>query len=690
MPTGATAASTTQSISQDNCTITSDQLSFNFGNLCGTPYSGGSVVFSSQGTCLYSPVSNRVMVTDLSANRASTAVPEMRSTTDLIVTMPANSSKFGKIVLSIDIDGYGVLFESISGVVLNRINFKDRVRAAAFSPCGNYLATATGRRIKVWRSASVDNNWQFVQHKLFAGHIGDVISLSWAPSIPNQPDLLLSAGADSIVRAWSLNFEDSPHSILNDHTQAIVGAYFFNGRNSIVAVNRSGTIMLWDRKNNSTEFNVVNKASIQNGVGYVTSSSFDSFSGILGLGLSGGAFSLYEIPSLTAVQSLSVGSSVTSVCVSNGGDWIAIGVAEAGQLIVWEWRAENFILKQQGHHDGVNCVAFCPVSSMNSNNMSSDLMDVFGSSASAATFNAGGGLIATGGVEGKVKLWHSLSGFCFVTLSDHTSSVEAITFTPQGNAVISASMDGSVRAYDLLRYKNFRTFTAPDERIQFGSVAVDPSGDLIAGGSANGSYSIYVWATRTGQCVDILPGHEARISNLRFAKDGILASTSWDSSLKVWNIFAHKNKGGVPESLMNQREVTCCAFDPIDSSIVAVATVSGHITFWDVKNGAEVGSIDGIRDISSGRKDGDRFAQSALKGKKLKRDGSGHELNLNQYFSAIQYGGAAGRWLSAVSKNSVFVCIYDPLEKILISRIELTTHFGLSGVKQFLNWRRIR
>ena len=679
---------TKESVSQDNCTISADQLSFNFGNLCGAPYSGGSVVFSSEGTCLYSPVSNRVLVTDLSSNRSSTARPEMRSATDLIVTMPVNTSKFGKLVLSIDVDGYGILFEAISGVVLNRINFKGKVRAAAFSHDGAFLATGTGRRIKVWRSACVENNWQFVMYRQFAGHIGDVRSLQWAPPVAGQVDLLLSAGADSIVRVWSLNFEDSPHSILNDLTQSIVGAYFFDGRNGVVAVNSAGTIQVWKRSDkNSTDFVADSKAAIQQGVGYVTCSSFDAFSGLLCLGLSGGAFALYEIPSMSAVQSFSVGSAVTSVSVSAGGDWIAVGVEDAGQLIVWEWRAENFILKQQGHHDGVNCVAFCPVGSMSSNTMSSDLLDVFGGSASA-TFNAGGGLIATGGVEGKMKLWHSLTGFCFVTLSDHTSSIEAISFFPQGNAVVSASMDGSVRAYDLLRYKNFRTFTAPDARVQFGSLAIDPSGELIAAGSANGNYNIYLWATKTGQCVDILPGHEARISHLRFApssNDGILASTSWDSSLKIWNVFANKNKGGVPESLLNQREVTCCAFDPIDGTVAAVATLSGHITFWDTRNGVEVGSIDGIRDIGSGRKDGEKFASGALGGKKSKRDGSGLQVNLNQYFSAIQYGGAAGRWLAAVSKGSVFVCIYDPLEKSLVSRIELTCHAGLSGVKQFLN-----
>ena len=676
---------------QDNFTVSSDQLSFRFANLCGSPYKGGSVVFSSDGTTLFSPVSNRVQTTDLSSNRSWVCQAELRSTADLIVPMPVSSSKAAKLVLGVDVDGYGLLFERDSGVVLNRINFKGRVNAATFSKDGKYLATSTGRRIKVWHSASVENNWQFVLMHQFAGHIGDVSSLEFS----NCNLLLLSAGSDSIVRVWSLADESSaadkdnspPRSILTDHTQSIVGAYFHDGTNAVVAVNRAGSILVWKKEAQQQGYEVVTKAHIPAGVGYVTSASFDSFSGLLCLGLSGGIFSLFSLTtsSIDPVQSLSVGSSVSSVSLAQGGDWVAVGVEETGQLIVWEWRAENFIFRQQGHHDGVNCVAFCSPNRLSSSS-SPDLLDLFSGRNTSSFFTAGGGLVATGGVEGKVKLWHSQSGFCFVTFSDHTSSVEALVFTPQGNAVVSASMDGSVRAYDLLRYKNFRTFAAPDARVQFGSLAMDPSGEMVAAGSANGNYSIYLWSMQTGQCLEIFSGHEARVSHLRFApsgNDGILASCSWDSSFKIWDIFARK--AGNSESLINQREVTCSAFDPVDGTIAAVATLSGHITFWDTRNGAEVGSIDAIRDIGSGRREGERFSTGALKGKKSKRDGTGLGVNLNQYFTAMEYGGAAGRWLVAVSNRSVFACIYDPLEKVLIARIELTTHWGLDGVHQFLN-----
>jgi periodic tryptophan protein 2 len=76
------------------------------------------------------------------------------------------------------------------------------------------------------------------------------------------------------------------------------------------------------------------------------------------------------------------------------------------------------------------------------------------------------------------------SGFCFVTFSEHTAPISAVRFLPSGHALLSASLDGTVRAYDLVRYRNFRTFTAPSA-VQFGSLAVDPAGEIVCAGTVD-------------------------------------------------------------------------------------------------------------------------------------------------------------------------------------------------------------
>ena len=83
------------------------------------------------------------------------------------------------------------------------------------------------------------------------------------------------------------------------------------------------------------------------------------------------------------------------------GDWIAFGCSELGQLLVWEWQSETYVLKQQGHFNNMASVSFSP----------------------------DGTVMATGGHDGKVKLWATTSGFCFVTFAEHTAAVSAVKYS---------------------------------------------------------------------------------------------------------------------------------------------------------------------------------------------------------------------------------------------------------------------
>ncbi len=56
-------------------------------------------------------------------------------------------------------------------------------------------------------------------------------------------------------------------------------------------------------------------------------------------------------------------------------------------------------------------------------------------------------------------------------------------FSPKlgSHVVFSSSRDGTVRAFDLLRYRNFRTFAAAVP-YQYSCLAVDPSGEIVCAG----------------------------------------------------------------------------------------------------------------------------------------------------------------------------------------------------------------
>jgi periodic tryptophan protein 2 len=84
-------------------------------------------------------------------------------------------------------------------------------------------------------------------------------------------------------------------------------------------------------------------------------------SGVLVVGFSNGLFELYQLPEFQVLQTLSVSHErISSAAFNAGGDWLALGCAKLGQLLVWEWRSEGYVLRQQGHYFDVSCACYSP------------------------------------------------------------------------------------------------------------------------------------------------------------------------------------------------------------------------------------------------------------------------------------------------------------------------------------------
>lgn len=153
-----------------------------------------------------------------------------------------------------------------------------------------------------------------------------------------------------------------------------------------------------------------------------------------------------------------------------------------------------------------------------------------------------------------------------MTFADHTSQVTDLKFLPKkNNTLLSSSLDGTVRAYDLVKYRCFRVLQA-SKPTQFNSLAVDSSGDIVVAGSID-PFNICVWSLRTGTLIDVLSGHTGPISSLTFSPNGaLLVSGSWDHTVRTWDIFERK---GTVETLSHPSEVLSVEFHPNNKDILS-------------------------------------------------------------------------------------------------------------------------
>lgn len=589
------------------------------------------------------------------------------------------------------------------GAVLHHFNFQKPVKALKFSPDGKYviivstlevythlvnryIAVSHDTHVQVWRTPNhlIREFAPFNLHRTYTGHHDEVLSIEWSP----DSKCFITTSRDMTARLFTLDpVEGFRPKTFAGHKDAVLNAFFSADsktvshlssppsvlilkQQQIYTVSRDGAVFTWKAKPSEHDSDSDSDddepiASTSNGTGgsyneiadtrwgvhkrnyfnqpgtKVVCSTFHRGSSLLVVGFSTGVFGLWEMPAFSNIHTLSISQEkISSVAINPSGEWLAFGAKKLGQLLVWEWQSESYVLKQQGHYFDMNTLAYAP----------------------------DGQHIATGGDDSKVKVWNTSSGFCFVTFSEHSAAVSAVEFAKQGQVLFSASLDGTVRAFDLIRYRNFRTFTSPTP-VQFSCLAVDPSGEVVAAGSTD-SFEIFMWSVQTGKLLDVLTGHEGPISSLSFSPTGnVIASGSWDKTVRVWSVFG-RSRAVEPFTLSS--DVLAVAFRP-DGKELAASSLDGQVMFFDVALGKQTNLIDGRRDISGGRKADDRMAAS--------NNASGKAFNSLAYT-------ADGRCIIA-GGNSKYVAIYDVREGVMVKKFQISQNLSLDGTEEFLDSRRV-
>lgn len=546
--------------------------------------------------------------------------------------------------------------------MIHHFNLKENVHDLKFSPDGKFFAVAAGREVQVWKTPDQTEEKQFapfVRHRIYTGHYAEVTTITWS----DDSRFFLAGSKDLTTRIYSLNSEDSSAAgVLAGHKDSVIASFFSEDQETIFTVSKDGAIFEWkylgesdfedgekeeeeeedsdeeeEEEDPTRRWRIVNKNFFNQNNTHVTTCDFHPASNLLVVGFSSGLFALYELPDFTMIQTLSISqNAIDYVTINKTGEWLAFGSSKLGQLLVWEWQSESYVIKQQGHFDSLNSIVYSP----------------------------DGSKIVTASDDGKIKVWDAYSGFSIVTFTEHTSGITALEFSKRGNVLFSASLDGSIRAWDLIRYRNFRTFTAPT-RIQFSSLAVDPSGEVVCAGSLD-DFDIHLWSVQTGQLLDRLQGHDGPVSALSFGNEGgLLASTSWDKTVRVWSIFGRHTH---VEPWTMTSDVLSVAMRP-DSKQVAVSTLDGNLSFWDIEQGKQVGEVDGKFDVSGGRYTTDKFTSEHSKRSK--------------YFTTLCYSSDGTTILAG--GNSKHICLYDVSNEVLLRKYVVSKNMALEGTLDMLN-----
>jgi WD40 repeat protein len=188
-------------------------------------------------------------------------------------------------------------------------------------------------------------------------------------------------------------------------------------------------------------------------------------------------------------------------------------------------------------------------------------------------FNPVGNMVASIGVDGKIKLWN-LSGQVTRTFGENGNKFNDISFSPDGKIIATVSSNGTVKLWSL-EGKLIRTL--PEHGSAVTSVSFSPNGQILA--SATGK-QIKLWRLDDGMLLNTIEGHQDVINDISFNPNGtILASASNDRTVKLWDqkgrLFDHPFEG-------HSQGVYGVQFNP-NGKILASASHDGRIQLWSLK-----------------------------------------------------------------------------------------------------------
>uniref|UniRef100_A0A4W4GHZ4 Small-subunit processome Utp12 domain-containing protein n=1 Tax=Electrophorus electricus TaxID=8005 RepID=A0A4W4GHZ4_ELEEL len=621
------------------------KFAYKFSNLLGAVYRHGNLSFSKDGNSVISPVGNRISIFDLKNNKSETLPVSTNKNIACVGLSPD-----GNLAILVDEDGAAVLVSLITRAVLYHHHFHKPVGSIRFSPDGRkFVVTKENVALMYHAPGKIREFNTFALDKSYFGPYDETTCIDWTD------DSKCFAVGSKDMTTWVFGAERWANLLyysLGGHKDIIVGCFFEKDSLNLYTVSRDGTLCVWE---SDTELDGLQEDKIveimeddgehffnkEGDFNNLTAVAFHKRTHILVTGFASGAFYLHELPEFDLVHSLSISDQrISTIALNPTGDWIGFGCSGLGQLLVWEWQSESYVFKQQGHFNNMASLAYSP----------------------------DGQYLATGGDDGKVKVWNCSSGLCFVTFKEHTSSITGVAFTSSGLVVLSASLDGTVRAFDLHRYRNFRTMTSP-QPTQFSSLAVDLSGDLVCAG-AQDSFEIFLWSMQTGRLLEVLSGHEGPVSCLCFSPvQSVLVSVSWDKTVRLWDML---DSWQTKEVLRLNSDGLAVAYRP-DGQELAVATLDGEITFWSPQAATQTGSIVGRHDLQIGRKETEKItAKQSAKGKA---------------FTCLCYSADGESMLAG--GHSKFVCIYNIKEQILMKKFEISCNMSLDAMEEFLDRRKM-
>ncbi|OAQ31835.1 WD40 repeat-like protein [Linnemannia elongata AG-77] len=421
----------------------------------------------------------------------------------------------GRRLVSGGSDGIIRLWNLETGSLTSILEAHDgAISSALFSPDGRRIASSSSdKTIRIWSAST--GTWSL--EATCNGHSERVISIAYSPDGQH----LASCSEDGTIRTWG---SGGSGPIFRGHTDHVVSVAYSQCGTQLTSCGRDKVLRLWDCRaavKGAVLFGRTN--SITSGMypySTVKRQNSDSDKTIQ---------PTRPRPLARTFESQSFGT-VDTTCFAISSDGVLTASASRNDgtptIIVCFGATSENRYTLNGHEKEISSVTFSP------NNQS----------------------IASGDINGVLRVWNVETGETIWTREEHHGKIMDghkglqdswldTGFLWSGysyNIYLRVFKERSSRRFDSWR----RHSSALGHRISHSatieSISFSPVGDFIATGSRDST--VRIWDTATGTCLFLLEGHSGIVTSVVFSPDGTqVATSSLDQTLRWWNLSVHES-----------------------------------------------------------------------------------------------------------------------------------------------------
>ena len=399
-------------------------MNFRFQNLLGAPYRGGNAIVTNN-TELISPVGNRVSITDLIKSQTLTLPVQSSSNISRIAASPdgvflltvddnrrclfinlrrrvvlhritfkhpVNAVKFspdgsyiavatGKLLQIWRSPGFKKEFFPFE-LVRTFVDCDDKVMTLDWSPDSRYLlAGSKDLTARLFCLEKLKTGQVRDKPFMFLGHRDTVVGVFFGvDKKTNRVCKVYTITRDCFMFSWGFRADEGEFDEMEVETTSEPPSPGTPDRDGEGNLEGDDTGNLKKRKDydgkgsnldeeggylQKGKWELLRKDNFNQAPAKLTACDYHRGLDMLVLGFSNGVFGLYQMPDFVCIHLLSISrEKITAAVFNELGNWLTFGCAKLGQLLVWEWRSETYILKQQGHYFDVNCLAYSPDSQL--------------------------------------------------------------------------------------------------------------------------------------------------------------------------------------------------------------------------------------------------------------------------------------------------------------------------------------